>query len=35
VRIVRRADGHPQGWPLLFVPTAPLSPSVRKCDIRH
>ena len=35
VQIVRNADGHPQGWPLLFVLTAPLSPSVRDYDIFH
>jgi hypothetical protein len=26
------SNGRPQGWPLLFLPNAPLSPSVQICD---
>ena len=26
------ADGHPQGWPLLFLLTALVSRSKKKCD---
>jgi hypothetical protein len=29
------STGHPQGWPVLFLPTAPLSSSVRICDTDH